>query len=631
MTEFTRDIKQLQQTASQSPTFAPPSSSLGGDIVNAIGTGLQFYQKNQAQNSLDAIAKSNAEKERKFAEGVMKYRGLRQEWESNGISKTNRSLRENNFFKEYGSEMAMGILKTTNTITGDTTSEIDTRMASAEKAKQAEVQEINMASSAYAGQILGMGEADIANLSTEDKEVYANKLEVMTREIAVQKQIAEVSDDVTAPILLQARAILQPKIDSKLNSIVKAQREGDTVGAIALGDELKTLINQTTIGASSKVLGMFPENKKQFFNAALVKSYTDDIASILDDPRIKDIISGKTTDAETTLAVKNKINSFMSPAFFKAHEKMVSGKAGQETINDYKNYIEWYSNKDLSPNGLVGKTENAILNAINPDNTPPPNPDIKTVTTDTPNAAVVGPELVIGIVNKTFDFINNADTEVISEGQGITKDAIMHNLDTGKGLSPSEMQWIESSLTYGNTGNTDKKGKGASKAVLGAPLSILARPDYKEKVKPSIDRAIANGVDPVSAITSSLDNHIRNNFGNAYTELVGLATSGMAFAPKTGVGIAVDKGRSGTYNVRDKIELQNKGGSLSFKYKSGTLGQSTDAVMITNLMNLNDSLVVINDYVKAMSNVTGTEGDLVADEVMGLLSRYANIPLQEIE
>jgi hypothetical protein len=45
-------------------------------------------------------------------------------------------------------------------------------------------------------------------------------------------------------------------------------------------------------------------------------------------------------------------------------------------------------------------------------------------------------------------------------------------------------------------------------------------------------------------------------------------------------------------------------------------------------MNLNASLVVVNDYVKAMSNVTGTEGKLVADEVMGLLNKYVNIPVE---
>ena len=34
MAEFTRDIKQLQQTAAKQPSFAPPSQSPGGDIVN---------------------------------------------------------------------------------------------------------------------------------------------------------------------------------------------------------------------------------------------------------------------------------------------------------------------------------------------------------------------------------------------------------------------------------------------------------------------------------------------------------------------------------------------------------------------------------------------------------------------
>ena len=55
MAEFTRDIKQLQQTASQQPSFAPPSQSLAGDVVNLIGTGLDFYSKNKAQGELDKI------------------------------------------------------------------------------------------------------------------------------------------------------------------------------------------------------------------------------------------------------------------------------------------------------------------------------------------------------------------------------------------------------------------------------------------------------------------------------------------------------------------------------------------------------------------------------------------------
>ena len=99
MAEFTRDIKQLQQTASQSPTFSPPSKSLGGDIVNAIGTGLQFYAKNKAQNSLDAIAQKEMQDEQKLAEGVLKFREIRQTGENNTLSKTKRNLMETEFLK----------------------------------------------------------------------------------------------------------------------------------------------------------------------------------------------------------------------------------------------------------------------------------------------------------------------------------------------------------------------------------------------------------------------------------------------------------------------------------------------------------------------------------------------------
>ena len=51
---------------------------------------------------------------------------------------------ETEFFKDYSPSMAMGILKTTNTITGDTVSEIDARIASAEKAEKAKEDEINI-------------------------------------------------------------------------------------------------------------------------------------------------------------------------------------------------------------------------------------------------------------------------------------------------------------------------------------------------------------------------------------------------------------------------------------------------------------------------------------------------------
>ena len=638
MAEFTRDIKQLQQTASQSPTFSPPSKSLGGDIVNAIGTGLQFYAKNKAQNSLDAIAQKEMQDEQKLAEGVLKFREIRQTGENNTLSKTKRNSMETEFFKDYSPSMAMGILKTTNTITGDTVSEIDARIASAEKAEKAKEDEINIGASAWASQMLGMGQEEIDALTPEQREDFANKLDVMSEEIAVQKRIAEVSEDATAPILSQARTILQVKINAQLEKVTQAWRTGDNEGGLAAKDEFIKTIREATVNAPAKIRELMGKDKARFLDYGLVNGYTQQISSILDNPRVKDVLSGKDVGQEKINGVASTVNAYLSPQFFKAFARVKEaersgGKGSAEDVNDVKNILEHFTNIKFGGNSLVSSGEDTLWHAVKAaggDITPPPKVVDKGVNTTPTDTAPVGLEVVNFIMNSTASFFDKADVEAVSEGNAITRDYIAAKLDNGKELSPLDIQWMENSLTYGNTGNIDKKGKGASKAVLGAPLSIFARDDYKEKVKPAVDNAVSEGVDIISALTSSFDNHLRNNFKNAYTEIVNLGVSGMAFAETTGIRIDRSKPSSqkGSYNLRDKIELQNINGSLNFKYKEGTLGQSTDAGMITNLMNLNDSLVVVNDYVKAMSNVTGTEGKLVADEVMGLLNKYVNIPVE---
>jgi hypothetical protein len=631
MAEFTRDIKQLQQTASQSPTFSPPSKSLGGDIVNAIGTGLQFYAKNKAQNSLDAIAQKEMQDEQKFAEGVLKLREIRQTGENNTLSRTKRNSMETDFFKDYSPSMAMGILKATNTITGDTVSEIDTRMDAEAKAVKAETEEIDRASAAYASQFLGSTQQEISLLTPEQKEDYAKKFEVMTKEISIQKEIASVSENVTAPILSQARTILQPKLNAAMEKIEKAWKASDTEGAKLAGDNLINIINEATINAPAKIRELVGEEKKKFLNYGLINAYTAQIQSLLNDKRIKDIISGKAVSEEVLNEAKTKLDVVMSAQYFrafKALENAGDGIAVKTDTDDLTNSVEYITGSKFGGVSFSGTKEKSLLRAIGYEE------EAFSDTSGEGGNPIVKPpvalDILSNVINKTTNFIDNADVETISEGNALTQDYLMDKLDNDKELSTSDMQWVEDSLTYGNTGNIDKKGKGASKAVLGAPLSILARDDYKEKVKPAVDNAVSEGVDIISALTSSFDNHLRNNFNNAYTELVNLGVSGMAFAETTGIRIDRSKPSSqkGSYNLRDKIELQNINGSLNFKYKEGTLGQSTDATMVTNLMNLNASLVVVNDYVKAMSNVTGTEGKLVADEVMGLLNKYVNIPVE---
>ena len=138
MAEYTRDIQQLQKTASQQPQFAPPSQSLGGDIVNLVGTGLDFYAKNKAQGELDLRVKAQKEQEKQFAQGTLGLRQLRQELSGQGLSSTEFRKRENDYIKKFSPEMAMGILKETNTLTGTNTYKMTSEMDKAEQARATE-------------------------------------------------------------------------------------------------------------------------------------------------------------------------------------------------------------------------------------------------------------------------------------------------------------------------------------------------------------------------------------------------------------------------------------------------------------------------------------------------------------
>lgn len=120
MAEFTRDIKQLQQTASQQPQFAPPSQSLGGDIVNLIGTGLDFYAKGQAQDKLEQMKLADIERNRKLSTGKESLRQVRL-LAQQGVSSTEILKREQDVLKTFDPQTRWEILSDVNTVTKTTT------------------------------------------------------------------------------------------------------------------------------------------------------------------------------------------------------------------------------------------------------------------------------------------------------------------------------------------------------------------------------------------------------------------------------------------------------------------------------------------------------------------------------
>jgi len=138
MAEYTRDIKQLQREASQPVNFAPPSASLGGDIVNLIGTGLDFYSKEKAKDELRIASEKQSAQQRQFSQGVLGLRNQRQELQGQGLSSTAFRKREQDFLGQYSPEMQMAIIKETNTITGTNTGKMLDVIDKEEKAKVSE-------------------------------------------------------------------------------------------------------------------------------------------------------------------------------------------------------------------------------------------------------------------------------------------------------------------------------------------------------------------------------------------------------------------------------------------------------------------------------------------------------------
>lgn len=118
MAEYTKQIKQLTQQASQTPQFQAPSQSLGGDIVNALGTGLQFLQQKQATEKLEEVRTLQSQQQRRMSTGVLGLRELRQNLSNQGVSKTLFMQKEREYLAQFNPEERVGIIQQTKEVTG---------------------------------------------------------------------------------------------------------------------------------------------------------------------------------------------------------------------------------------------------------------------------------------------------------------------------------------------------------------------------------------------------------------------------------------------------------------------------------------------------------------------------------
>ena len=186
MAEYTRDIKQLTRDASTQPTFAPPSQSLAGDLVNLANTGLQFYAKNKAQDMLQEQMQAQTQQERTMSKGILDFRQMREEVRGQGLTRTQLLQKENQFLKQYPPEIQMAIISGTNKLTGQTTADITSSIDAEQKARQTarrDLEEEAVELTPFMNKPL--------DLNASDEEIRQLTLEATSRKAMAEKKKAD--------------------------------------------------------------------------------------------------------------------------------------------------------------------------------------------------------------------------------------------------------------------------------------------------------------------------------------------------------------------------------------------------------------------------------------------------------
>tara|TARA_R110002124_G_scaffold40360_1_gene126323 strand:- start:1737 stop:3626 length:1890 start_codon:yes stop_codon:yes gene_type:complete len=607
MTEFTKDIQTLTQQASSAPQLQTNTGSLATDLVSAASFGLGLYRQNKAATELAGAKQQQADYQTKVSEGIMKFRNLRISLKDQEINGITVARKESEFFKKEGggAEYAQAVISGANKLTGTNTLDMMSAKDKEEQANFDAYQEQQVEGQGFASSVLGIPSEKRNAASPEQNQAWAEESKVFRAEVAGYEAAQSVGENVTQSFLLPAMAVNRQRMDGLLANIQDKWTTGDSVRAEELTLAFNSEVNQMIDGAQDYVKSqMDGKGKGAFYDGGLVSAYVSKLGSKLNSPAVQDVLSGKKTDTNATNKAKARIAATFSDHFLEITDKVKKGTATESDIDDYENYVGYYISKDITGLSVTGSNFGDTLSRASggKKTVVPPQPPVK--TTDEANT-------LIGVLNSVYGFFKSNDAEEIKNKQGDISSVIETSLKEERPVSEKNVAWMFDSLKTGVNDTTDMKGKGASKALLEGPLKILTHPDYKTKLAPLVEAYAAKGVDVTQVVSQSLDNHIRNNFYNAFIDLGTSATTPYS----KGTGISIDKnkpsisaisGRS-SYNLKDDVEIKTTTNGIMFSWKKGIAGANTDIGRIKNLQRLNNSTKTINQYLTALSNVSGTD------------------------
>jgi hypothetical protein len=604
MAEFTKDIQTLTQQAGTSPQLQTNTGSLATDVISAASFGLGLYRQNKAATELAGAQQQQADYQTRLSEGIMAYRTQRLSMDSQGVSKSTALRKDSAFLKTLGnSEFQQQVISGTNKLTGTNTADITSAMDKKAQQDYDAYEEELIQGEAYASSVLAIQPKELAAASPEQKQEWAQESRIFQAEIAGYKALADVSEDITQPILLSAMAVNSKRMDALLNQTKEKWASGDAEGAEQLANTFRTEVQTMRDEAQGYVKRQMDSvGKGEFYDGSLVSAYASKLNSKLNSPDVQDVLSGKRTDTDATNKAKAIISSAFSKHFLAIEKRIQNGTAVQTDIDDFENYVGHYQSKDITGLSVTGSTFGGTLARATGRGEPrlPP----KEKADDQAN-------VLIDMVNSAYGFFKSNDNEEIKNKQNDVAAVIETSIKEGRNISEKNVAWMFDSLKTGTNDTTVMKGKGASKALIEGPLKILTHPEYAAKVAPLVDNYASQGVDVTQVVSQSLDNHIRNNFYNAF---INLATSGTT-PYSGGTGISIDKNRpsmaavsgNSKYNLKDDIEIKNTANGIMFSWKTGIAGANTDIGRIKNLQKLNNSTKPINQYLTALSNVSGVD------------------------
>jgi hypothetical protein len=402
MAEYTRDIQQLQRQASQTPQFAPPSNSLGGDIVNAVNTGLQFYERQQARTELGEAQALQAKQQEELSKGVLGLRELRQNLVNQGVSRTKLLEMENQFLSKYDAPTRMSIIKGTKEVTGETLSSFSDEITSAEEKKLKDRQTLEEEVASMAGYL-----TDPIDLSMSDEELRRVKLQATANQAQREKLKADVA----------LRASLRTEQEAA-DEIVKGSyviEFGNTAGNLLL-QGLKTTVGQADFNNPEQVnslITLVGEQKRQFVEQAVIQanekgiqlSYREAEEQFAPQLEAFDLAAKELRREDIASVSKNQYNAKVDSMYF----QLSQGTPKEQQLAELMLFGETFKESPYLANQITQLYGDTLLRGT------------VGATTDNPDSK----ESVLGYVKNVF-----SDKQEISErSKEVVFDMLMQDLD----------------------------------------------------------------------------------------------------------------------------------------------------------------------------------------------------------